>query len=193
MAEDSGQEKRRTHPETLRRGKKKGQIARSRELNTFIMLIVSAWLLMSQGGRVGSGLISMMQSNFHISREVIFEPQATIVFFKQAMHDGLFLVAPLLVILTIAAIVAPISLGGWIFSMDAISPKFDKLDPIKGLPKLFSVNGFVEMLKALFKITLVGLVGWFLFNSIFAELLGLSSEPMEQGIIHALKLIAHSF
>lgn len=194
MAEDSGQEKNEEPTQKrLDEAKKKGQIARSRELNTFIMLIVSAWLLMSQGGRVGSGLISMMQSNFHISREVIFEPQATIVFFKQAMHDGLFLVAPLLVILTIAAIVAPISLGGWIFSMDAISPKFDKLDPIKGLPKLFSVNGFVEMLKALFKITLVGLVGWFLFNSIFAELLGLSSEPMEQGIIHALKLIAHSF
>jgi flagellar biosynthetic protein FlhB len=194
MAEDSGQEK--NEEPTQKRlddAKKKGQIARSRELNTFVMLIVSAWLLMSQGGRVGHGLITMMQNNFHVSRDVIFEPQTTIVFFKQAMHDGLLLIAPILAILTVAAIVAPISLGGWIFSMDSIAPKFDKLDPIKGLPKLFSMNGLVELGKAMIKISLVGLVGWLLFNSLFAELLGLSSEPMEQAIIHALKLIAHSF
>jgi flagellar biosynthetic protein FlhB len=194
MAEDSGQEK--NEEPTQKRlddAKKKGQIARSRELNTFVMLIVSAWLLMSQGGRVGHGLIMMMQNNFHVSRDVIFEPQTTIVFFKQAMHDGLLLIAPILAILTVAAIVAPISLGGWIFSMDSIAPKFDKLDPIKGLPKLFSMNGLVELGKAMVKISLVGLVGWLLFNSIFAELLGLSSEPMEQAVIHALKLIAHSF
>ena len=194
MAEDSGQEK--NEEPTQKRlddAKKKGQIARSRELNTFVMLMASAALLASQGGRVGSGLIEMMQSNFHVSRDVIFEAQTPLVFFKQAMHDGLFLVAPLLIILTIAAIAAPLSLGGWIFSMDSISPKFDKLDPLKGLPKLFSINGLVEMLKALLKITLVGLVGWLLYNSLFAQLLGLSAEPMEQAIIHALKLIVHSF
>ena len=194
MAEDSGQEK--SEEPTQKRlddAKKKGQIARSRELNTFIMLIISAWLLMSQGGEVGQGLIELMQRNFHLSRAVIFEPLTTVVFFKQAMHDGLLLVVPLMLILTVTAIIAPIALGGWIFSMDSITPKFDKLDPIKGLPKLFSVNGLVELLKASLKITLVGLVGWLLFNSIFAELLGLSSEPIEQAVIHAVKLIAHSF
>lgn len=194
MAEDSGQEK--NEEPTQKRlddAKKKGQIARSRELNTFVMLIASAALLTSQGGRVGAGLIEMMQSNFHVSRDVIFEANTPLVFFKQAMHDGLFLIAPMLLILTIAAIAAPLSLGGWIFSMDSISPKFDKLDPIKGLPKLFSINGLVELGKAMLKISLVGLVGWLLFNSIFAELLGLSAEPLEQAVIHALKLIVHSF
>ena len=194
MAEDSGQEK--SEEPTQKRlddAKKKGQIARSRELNTFVMLIISAWLLISQGGQVGQGLIELMQKDFHVSREIIFEPLTTIVFFKQAMHDGLLLIVPLMVILTITAIIAPIALGGWIFNMDTITPKFDKLDPIKGLPKLFSVNGLVELLKASLKIALVGLVGWLLFNSIFAELLGLSSEPMEQAVIHAVKLIAHSF
>lgn len=194
MADDSDEDK--TEEPTQKRltdAQKKGQIARSRELNTFVMLIVSASLMMSQGGNVGLGLIEMMHSYFHVSRDVIFEPKAPLVFFKQAMEDGLLLVAPLLAMLTIAAIVAPISLGGWIFSMESITPKFDKLDPIKGLPKIFSINGLVELAKALFKITLVGLVGWLLYNSLFAELLGLSAEPMEQAVVHALKLIAHSF
>ena len=194
MAEESGQEK--SEEPTQKRlddAKKKGQIARSRELNTFVMLIASAALLTSQGGRVGQGLISMMQDNFHVSRDVIFETQTPLVFFKQAMHDGLFLIAPMLLILTVAAIAAPLSLGGWIFSMDSITPKFDKLDPIKGLPKLFSINGLVELGKAMVKISLVALVGWLLYHSFFAELLGLSAEPMEQAVIHGLKLIVYSF
>jgi flagellar biosynthetic protein FlhB len=194
MAEDSGQEK--TEEPTQKRltdAQNKGQIARSRELNTFIMLIVSAWLLMTQGQRVGEGILSMMRSYFHLSRDMIFEPKLTVVLFKQAMTDGLLLVAPMLAMLTIAAIVAPIALGGWIFSMESITPKFDKLDPIKGLPKLFSLNGLVELLKAMLKMTLVGLVGWLLFNALFAQILGLSAEPMQQAIVHALKLIGYSF
>lgn len=194
MAEESGQE--RTEEPTQKRltdAQNKGQIARSRELNTFIMLIVSAWLLMTQGQRVGEGIIGMMQQYFHLTREMIFEPKLTIVFFKQAMTDGLLLVAPMLAILTVAAILAPIALGGWIFSMESITPKFEKLDPIKGLPKLFSLNGLVELLKAMLKMTLVGLVGWLLFNSLFAQILGLSAEPLQQAVIHALKLISYSF
>ena len=194
MAEDSGQEK--TEEPTQKRltdAQNKGQIARSRELNTFIMLIVSAWLLMTQGQRVGEGILSMMRSYFRLSRDMIFEPKLTVVLFKQAMTDGLLLVAPMLAMLTIAAIVAPIALGGWIFSMESITPKFDKLDPIKGLPKLFSLNGLVELLKAMLKMTLVGLVGWLLFNSLFAQILGLSAEPMQQAIVHAVKLISYSF
>ena len=194
MAEDSGQEK--TEEPTQKRltdAQNKGQIARSRELNTFIMLIVSAWLLMTQGQRVGEGILSMMRSYFRLSRDMIFEPKLTVVLFKQAMTDGLLIVAPMLAMLTIAAIVAPIALGGWIFSMESITPKFDKLDPIKGLPKLFSLNGLVELLKAMLKMTLVGLVGWLLFNSLFAQILGLSAEPMQQAIVHAVKLISYSF
>ncbi len=194
MAEESGQE--RTEEPTQKRltdAQNKGQIARSRELNTFIMLIVSAWLLMTQGQRIGEGIIGMMQQYFHLTREMIFEPKLTIVFFKQAMTDGLLLVAPMLAILTVAAILAPIALGGWIFSMESITPKFEKLDPIKGLPKLFSLNGLVELLKAMLKMTLVGLVGWLLFNSLFAQILGLSAEPLQQAVIHALKLISYSF
>jgi flagellar biosynthetic protein FlhB len=194
MAEDNDQEK--TEEPTQKRltdAKKKGQIARSRELNTFVMMIVSAWLLLVQGQQVGQGLLAMMHNDFHVSREVIFEPNVSAVFFQQSMKEGLLLVTPIMAILTVAAIIAPIALGGWIFNMESIAPKFDKLDPIKGLPKLFSLNGLIELFKAMLKVTLVGVVAWLIFNSIFAELIGLSAEPLEQSVMHALKLIGYSF
>ncbi len=153
MAEDSDQEK--TEEPTGKRladARKKGQIARSRELNTFAMLIISAALLLMQGEKIGKGLLEMMKAEFQLSRASIFDPATIALHFKQTMLDGLLLIAPFLAVMVVVAIVAPISMGGWIFTWEAVAPKFEKMDPIKGIPRLFALRGLVEMLKALLKI-----------------------------------------
>ncbi len=71
MSEDSDQEK--TEEPTSKRlddAQKKGQIARSRELNTFVMLITSATLFLMMGSQIGHGLITMMRSQFQLSRAI---------------------------------------------------------------------------------------------------------------------------
>jgi len=194
MAEDSDQEK--TEEPTGKRledARKKGQIARSRELNTFAMLIVSATLLLMQGEKIGRGLLEMMRTEFQLNRETIFDPASTVLHFKQAMIDGLMLLAPFFALTVVVAIIAPISLGGWIFTWEAISPKLEKLDPIKGIPRLFAVRGLIEMLKALLKILLVFAVAVVLYRSYISELLGLGAEHMEQSVEHALNIIGMCF
>ncbi|MGZ5075575.1 MAG: flagellar biosynthesis protein FlhB [Methylobacter sp.] len=194
MAEDSDQEK--TEEPTSKRledARKKGQIARSRELNTFAMLIASAALLLMQGEKIGKGLLDMMKAEFQLNRMAIFDPATTAVHFKQAMIDGLMLIAPFFALTVFIAIVAPISLGGWIFSWEAVTPKLEKLDPIKGIPRLFAVRGLVEMLKALLKILLVFGVAIVLYRSYISELLGLGSEHIEQSVEHALNIIGMCF
>ncbi|MGZ5007162.1 MAG: flagellar biosynthesis protein FlhB [Methylobacter sp.] len=194
MAEDSDQEK--TEEPTSKRledARKKGQIARSRELNTFAMLIASAALLLMQGEKIGKGLLDMMKAEFQLNRMAIFDPATTAVHFKQAMIDGLMLIAPFFALSVFIAIVAPISLGGWIFSWEAVTPKLEKLDPIKGIPRLFAVRGLVEMLKALLKILLVFGVAIVLYRSYISELLGLGSEHIEQSVEHALNIIGMCF
>jgi flagellar biosynthetic protein FlhB len=194
MAEDSDQEK--TEEPTSKRledAKNKGQIARSRELNTFAMLIVSATLLLMQGKEIGKGLLGMMRSEFQLSRLTIFDPASTTVHFKRTMIDGLMLIAPFFALMVFVAIIAPISLGGWIFTWEAISPKLEKMDPIKGIPRLFAMRGWIEMFKALLKILLVFAVSVALYRSNIAALLGLGAETMEQSIGHSLTIIAMCF
>ncbi len=194
MAEDSDQEK--TEEPTSKRledARKKGQIARSRELNTFAMLMVSAALFLMQGGAIGKGLLNMMRAEFQMSRDTIFDPHSIILHFKQAMIDGLMMIAPFLALTVLVAIVAPICLGGWIFSWDAITPKLEKMDPIKGIPRLFAMRGWIEMLKALLKILLVFAVSVALYRSNINELLGLGAEPLEQSIEHSFKIIGMCF
>ncbi|HEY8219439.1 MAG TPA: flagellar biosynthesis protein FlhB [Methylobacter sp.] len=194
MAEDSDEDK--TEEPTGKRledARKKGQIARSRELNTFAMMIVSATLILMQGEKIGKGLLSMMRTDFHLDRATIFDPLSLTLYFKQAMLDGFMLVAPFLALTVIVAIIAPISMGGWIFSWEAISPKLEKMDPIKGIPRLFAMRGLIEMFKALLKILLIFAVAIALYRSYISELLGLGVEPPDQSIDHALNIIGMCF
>lgn len=194
MAEDSDQEK--TEQPTGKRladARKKGQIARSRELNTFVMLMTSAVLLLTWGEHMGNGLIDMMKAQFQLKRAVIFDPASPALYFKQAMIDGVLLIAPFAAAMVVAAIVAPLALGGWVFSWEALAPKLEKLDPIKGLARLFAVRGLVEMLKALLKFLLVFMVAVVLFRFFLKELVGLSVEPMAQSVTHALRIIGLCF
>ncbi|MGZ8193436.1 MAG: flagellar biosynthesis protein FlhB [Methylobacter sp.] len=194
MAEDSGQEK--TEEPTSKRledAQKKGQIARSRELNTFVMLMTSAMLLLMLGERMGNGLIEMMRTQFQVSREIIFDPASTVIHFKQVMIDGVMVIAPFIAVMVIAAITAPLALGGWAFSWEAMAPKLEKLDPIKGISRLFALHGLIELVKALLKFLLIFFVAVMLFKYFFNELLGLGDEPLEQSIIHGLKVIGICF
>lgn len=194
MAEDSDEDK--TEEPTGKRledAKKKGQIARSRELNTFAMMIVSASLLLMQGEKIGHELLAMMRTEFQLSRATIFDPATIIVHFKQTMIDGVVMFAPFFALMIVVAIIAPISMGGWLFSWDAVSPKFGKMDPIKGIPRLFAMRGQIEMLKAMLKILLVFGVAVALYRSYITELLGLDAEPLEQSVGHALNIIGMCF
>jgi flagellar biosynthetic protein FlhB len=194
VAEDSDEDK--TEEPTGKRledAKKKGQIARSRELNTFAMMIVSASLLLMQGEKIGHELLAMMRTEFQLSRASIFDPATIIVHFKQTMIDGVVMFAPFFALMIVVAIIAPISMGGWLFSWDAVSPKFGKMDPIKGIPRLFAMRGQIEMLKAMLKILLVFGVAVALYRSYITELLGLDAEPLEQSVGHALNIIGMCF
>ena len=59
-------------------------------------------------------------------------------------------------VLVAAAIAGGIALGGWAFSFHPFTPKLSKLDPIKGLGRVFGLKGLVEVAKALGKAGVVG-------------------------------------
>jgi flagellar biosynthetic protein FlhB len=194
MSEDSGQEK--TEEPTSKRleeAHKKGQIARSRELNTFVMLMASSLLFLMMGGQIGNGLLEMMRTQFQISRDIIFDPLSPVIYLKRTMVDGVMLLAPFLAVMVVAAVIAPLALGGWVFSWEAIAPKLDKMDPIKGMARLFALRGLIELLKALLKFLLIFAVALILFKRFANELVGLGSEPVDQAIFHGIHIIGFCF
>jgi len=159
MPAESGQERsEQPTPKRLNEARKKGQIARSRELNTTMVLLGGAGGMIFMGDTIMLGLKGIMTTGLSLERDVLFNPDSMISLFSSGIADALLILAPLFVLLVFVAFISPMLLGGFSFSPDAISVKLSKLDPIKGLGKLFAWRGVVELLKALGKFVIVAAV-----------------------------------
>ena len=156
MPAESGQERtEQPTPKRLNEARKKGQIARSRELNTTAILIAGAVGMLLMGETMIAGLKGILTKGLSLERNFIFDPEAPLILLKESILDGLVTLTPLFVLLVFIAMLAPMALGGFSFSAQALAFKWEKLDPIKGLGKLFAWRGLVELLKALAKFVIV--------------------------------------
>ncbi|MGY6277683.1 flagellar biosynthesis protein FlhB [Methylomonas sp. MgM2] len=190
MAEDTGQD--RTEDPTAKRldeSRKKGQVPRSKELNTFVTLIVSAALFVFTGQSMVNGLLKMMKHQFELSRPVIFDPATPVNYFKLAVTEGYMVILPLMIVLLIADLLTPMLMGGWNFSNEALGPKFSKLNPLEGIKRIVGIQGVVELIKAIIKVLLIGLVAWNLFDFYLDDFMSLSRLTSERAIHRAGEII----
>ncbi|WP_324733937.1 flagellar biosynthesis protein FlhB [Pseudomonas paeninsulae] len=176
----------------LRESREKGQIARSRELNTLAIMLAGTGGLLAFGGSLGSALISIMSSNFSLPREVIMDERSMAIGLLASGKVAVDAVLPLFLALLIASIVGPISLGGWLFSAKAMAPKVSRMDPLAGLKRMFSAKALVELLKALAKFTLVLSVALAVLSAKVDDLLAIAHEPLESAIMHAAQVVGWS-
>ena len=184
MAEnENGQE--RTEEASAKRkeeSREKGEVARSKELNTVIILLVSGAGLLFLGSDLISDLMQIMRDRLSIDRAEIFDAASYPRIFLHTLEQAIRAVTPLFLLLTVTATFAPLLLGGWTFSAKPIQPDLKKLDPIKGLGRVFSLKGLVELAKALAKFILVGAMGYWILQSHLQEYLSLGSESLPEGI-----------
>ena len=194
MAQETGQE--RTHEATPRRkqqAREKGQVAQSRELNTLLMLSSAGVCAVFWGPHLVRDISGMFKNFLSIDRHVIFDPRAMPGLFSEASISMLLSLAPFFAILTIAAVAGPIIIGGLNFSTQAISFKPEKLDPVKGMQRIFAWRGLVELLKALVKFVVIGSVAILFLYTQYDAYIGLGNEPLFPAMAHAAHLLLWGF
>ncbi len=195
MAENrDGQEK--TEEPTAKKlddAKKKAQVARSRELNTMAVTLAGAISLVIMSEHFEEGLRALMADNFSLKRDDLYDPMAMLVHLSDALHDALWMLAPFFLILIAIAVLASVSLGGLAFSMQALAPKFNKLNPITGMKRVFSLKGLMELVKALLKFMFIATVtGGILWLSI-GDLIGLSQMEIAPALAGVESLVGNAF
>jgi flagellar biosynthesis protein FlhB len=89
--------------------------------------------------------------------------------------------------------VAPMLLGGWNMSVNALLPDFSRLNPMNGLGRMFSTRSLVDLAKAFAKFILLALVAFLILRQKSGELLGLGMEPTRVAIAHAISLTGYAF
>lgn len=194
MAEESDLEK--TELPSQRRldqARENGQVARSRELSTFAVLLAGGATLWFMGASLTQHMVESLRAALSIDREVAFNAQLIIPRLYHLALDTLITFSPLLLVVMLAAAFSPLLLNGWLFSIEALQPQFSKLNPISGIARMFSMHSLVELSKAIGKSMLVGgvavLVIWHNKDSIMA----LGTQSVNAAIPRMGHLIGASF
>jgi flagellar biosynthetic protein FlhB len=194
MAEsESGQDK--TEDPTEKRKKDsrdKGEIARSKELNTLAVMLAGAGALLIFGGALAQEMMELMRMNFTLSREVIMDQRNMGTFLLHSGQIALVAIQPVMITLLLAALIGPISLGGWLFAAGSMAPKFSRMNPGAGLKRMFSAKALVELLKALAKFFIVLFVALSVLSSDIDDLMRIAHEPLDMAIIHSLQVVGWS-
>jgi len=194
MAEDSDLE--RTEPATGRRieqAREKGQVARSRELTTVAVLLAAGGGMMFMGDGMMEHMRSLMRNALTLDRASVFDPGHMLLHLHEYSLDILLAFVPLLGLMLLATVASSVLISGWLFSVEALAPNFSKLDPLKGITRIISWSGVVEMLKAVFKAGLIGGVAlWVVWQDVDG-VIALVSEPLESGVAHVASMVGFTF
>lgn len=176
----------------LEESRKKGQIARSKELNTVAVTLTGTVALIIFGAYMGNVLMDVMRGNFSLPRDVLMSERSMALYLLASGKQALLAVQPFFIALLIASIAGPIALGGWLFSAEALQPKASRMNPLAGLKRMFSVQALVELLKALAKFLVILAVALVVLSVDQDDLLAIANEPVEPAILHSLKVVGWS-
>ncbi len=176
-------------PRRLEQAREEGQVARSQELNTFALLAavgLSVWML---GGQLLSGLTGLMRSGLTLAAQDGFHAEQMVRLLGRHGSTGFMTIAPVLAAAFLAALVAPMLLNGWLFTLKPLQPNFSRLNPLSGLGRIFSTHGLVELVKAIAKVLVVGGVATAVICSSLDAVLSLSQETSASAARHAARLV----
>lgn len=168
--------------------RRRGQVPRSRDLGAAAVTLAGGLGLYSLGGLIGGRLSSLMRNGLQLSAAQSMGPDSMLHSLGSSAVAGAQALAPLLGLILAAAVLAPLSIGGWNFSATALVPQWSRLDPFNGLKRVFSLQGTLELLKSLARFMVVALIAVLVLRHQFRVFAALSMEPTHAAIGHAMKL-----
>jgi len=195
MAEeqDSSQEKSQEPTEKRKKeAREKGEVPRSRELTTTVLLLSSSLGLMALFPQFADAFIDIIKFNYTLDRNDLFDPKFMQIHFASSLYHALLALLPFFLITLIAATIGPIMIGGWLFSVKSIAPKASRLNPGAGLKRMFSIRSLVELSKALMKFFLVATVAYLVIESQKGDIFSIDKKTPIDAMIKTLEIIGLS-
>ena len=189
MAEQSGDK---SHEPTERRrtkAREEGQVARSQDLASSVVLLVSIVLLMTMGKQIVDVLL---QYSRHTLGEEAWLVSDASTLYSHLFHTTLLILKPVgtfMLILVVAAILVSYLQTGWIFLPNKLAPDFKKIDPMKGFARMFSLQSLMRLIFGLLKIAICAGVAWYALRNELTTILNLVDTPEGESMAFMLQLL----
>jgi flagellar biosynthetic protein FlhB len=179
------------HPtgKRLSKAREEGQVARSTDLNAAVITAGTMGLLMFLGHALFQRITDLFGKGFEFDRMTLDRPEMLIGIFGRQILEGLIVVTPLIIFTLIAACLSTMSMSGIHFSPKAFSPRFEKLNLIKGIGRIFGKQAWIELAKSIVKFSLVSLILWLCVSHFLSDLLLLGHMELEPAILKAGEML----
>jgi len=179
MADSSSQEKtEEATPKRLRDSRKKGQVAKSRDLNTIVILIIAFATIVFMKDYIADNLKSSMISNINLVSRGNLDIQTMFLQGQSNFMSYLKIIVPFGLVMIIVAIAIAFFQIGPIFSGEPMKPQMKRINPIENLKNMFKITTFIELLKNIAKMSLIFLLAYFVIgDSIRDIVLSVGTTP----------------
>ncbi len=187
-----------TEPATQKKledARKEGQVAKSREIGNGLGLLALFFLLKIWVGNIGLQLLEIFPGIYNRIPDIVTfrngqMPEAdTRAVFVLMMGQTIVVIAPVLIVGFVIAFVSDVAQVGWHPTAKPMAPKFNKLNPMQGFKRLFSVNALVELIKSIAKIGLIIYICYAYLKDRWALLLNLYDMSLMQGVALAAETV----
>ena len=165
---DSGDKTEKPTPKKLQDARKKGDIAKSKDITATAGMLVILMLAAVALPLLGEQMAALVRASFEV------------------MHEPFALAAPRLgrqagmtLLLVVGLVVVPVALvgalvefiqAGPVMSTEKLKPKMENMNPAKGLKRMFSMDNLVELLKSILKTAVVGTIAWLVMKKVLPDL-----------------------
>lgn len=166
-AEGPGGEK--TEPATEKKlsdARKKGQVAKSREVGNAAGILALFLILKIWTGHMGIQFLEVFSAVYKRIPESVkgwngMQPQNDmLLLFREMIYQVIYLIAPIIIVAFVMAFISDVVQVKWQIATEALKPKFSNINPISGFKRILSVNSIVELIKSLAKIGLIGYMAY---------------------------------
>ncbi|HBR69880.1 MAG TPA: flagellar biosynthesis protein FlhB [Rhodospirillaceae bacterium] len=173
MAEEQPDDSQKTEeptPKKIEQMRKKGQVALSREVNNWVMLLAGTILIAASADAVLGDLREVLKAYVEHSHDFPQTPGGLHIVLGEACKKILGILALPFIVLMAAAFLGPFVQVGPLFAPELIKPDIGKISPIKGFSRLFSRRSLVEFVKGIAKIVVVGTVGTIIITPYYGQM-----------------------
>ena len=193
MAEDTHEKTEDPTGKKLEDARKKGQIARSRELSTALVLIASAIMFLMMGGWIAESVYKITQRMFILSRDETYDITHMFAAWGEAISAMGGPVVAFMLVTMFAGIYGSIAIGGYNFTWESVKPKGSKMNPLNGMKRIFGINGLVELIKSIAKFFVIAGMALIALLYFQDEALHLDMELYPRNLFHAFDMIEWAF
>jgi len=191
MAEDSDLEKTEAAtPRRLEKAREEGQVARSRELNTFLLLACGVAMLWLTGAYLYRSLNGVVRSGLWFDPRIARDTGVMTAAAAESAFQAVAGLLPLFGALVAVAVLSSVALGGLVFTAKALEPKFERLNPFKGVARMFSAQTLVELLKTLAKAAVIGGIGAMVIWNYREDMIALMQATPTEALTAGMRLVA---